>query len=222
LSPTLAEPRVTQPTLTSAPSRPHRWQSEAARRPSGARRPSASWTVPPRGAPSPALVTLIAPPASCRRRRKYPVTASRPGSPRRSGATTTTGGAANGEAIFTSNCGSCHVLGAAGTSGSIGPTLDELKPDASTVEEQVRNGGGGMPAFEGRLTDEEIAAVSQYVAANAGKVSSGGGGQGLKGLDDTGAVPSARPRQALPRGPRRSARRALRRPTHRAAGTPCA
>jgi mono/diheme cytochrome c family protein len=94
------------------------------------------------------------------------------------GAGTTTPAEADGEAVFTANCGSCHTLGAAGTSGSVGPNLDDLKPDAATVEAQVRNGGGGMPAFEGRLSDAEITAVSQYVAENAGKESSDGGGQG--------------------------------------------
>jgi outer membrane protein assembly factor BamB len=104
-------------------------------------------------------------------------TAPAPGTTTEEG--TTTGAEANGETVFTSSCGSCHVLGAAGTSGSVGPNLDELKPDASTVETQVRNGGGGMPAFDGRLSDAEIAAVSKYVAENAGKVASGeGGGQG--------------------------------------------
>ena len=92
--------------------------------------------------------------------------------------TTTAPSAVSGEEVFTSNCGSCHTLGAAGTSGSIGPNLDDLKPDEATVESQVRNGGGGMPAFEGQLTDEEIAAVSKYVAETAGTESSDGGGQG--------------------------------------------
>ena len=92
---------------------------------------------------------------------------------------TTTGAAeANGETIFTSNCGSCHTLGAAGTGGSVGPNLDDLKPDAATVEEMVRNGGGGMPSFSGQLSDAEITAVAQYVAENAGTVESDGGGQG--------------------------------------------
>jgi sulfite dehydrogenase len=53
-----------------------------------------------------------------------------------------------------------------------------LKPDAATVEQQVRNGGGGMPSFEGRLSNAQIAAVANYVAQNAGKVSSSGGGSG--------------------------------------------
>jgi outer membrane protein assembly factor BamB len=95
------------------------------------------------------------------------------------GAGTTTGGAAaSGEQVFTSNCGSCHTLGAAGTSGGIGPNLDDLKPDAATVEAKVRSGGGGMPSFDGRLSDAEITAVAKYVAENAGKGGSDGGGSG--------------------------------------------
>jgi mono/diheme cytochrome c family protein len=37
------------------------------------------------------------------------------------------------------------------------------------VEHQVTNGGGGMPAFGGRLTKAQIDAVAAYVAASAGK-----------------------------------------------------
>ncbi|HEY7706210.1 MAG TPA: cytochrome c [Gaiellaceae bacterium] len=84
-------------------------------------------------------------------------------------AATTTEGGADGAAVFASaGCGSCHTLAAAGSSGSTGPNLDDVQPDAATVEAQVRSGGGGMPAFEGRLSDDEIAAVSSYVAENAG------------------------------------------------------
>ena len=80
--------------------------------------------------------------------------------------------------MFTTNCGSCHTLDAAGTSGNVGPNLDQLKPDMATVERQVRNGGGGMPAFEGRLSDAQITAVATYVAQNAGQGGGGGGGGG--------------------------------------------
>jgi mono/diheme cytochrome c family protein len=81
--------------------------------------------------------------------------------------TTTTTEAAAGREIFVANCGSCHALSDAGTSGAVGPSLDGLGLDVATVETQVRNGGGGMPAFEGQLTDEEIAAVSSYVAGSS-------------------------------------------------------
>jgi mono/diheme cytochrome c family protein len=75
-----------------------------------------------------------------------------------------------GKTIFTANCGSCHTLKEAGTSGEVGPNLDELEPDLATVEQQVQNGGGGMPAFgkEGTLSPEEITAVAMYVSTEAG------------------------------------------------------
>jgi cytochrome c6 len=73
-----------------------------------------------------------------------------------------------GEAVFTSTCAGCHTLQAAGATGSSGPNLDAVVPDAATVEAVVRGGQGGMPAFEGQLYDAEIAAVAEYVAAIAG------------------------------------------------------
>jgi outer membrane protein assembly factor BamB len=79
------------------------------------------------------------------------------------------GGTADGKAVFTENCASCHTLAAAGATGTVGPNLDQLKPSESTVERQVTNGGGGMPAFGGRLSKGQITAVSKFVAANAGK-----------------------------------------------------
>jgi cytochrome c553 len=74
------------------------------------------------------------------------------------------GDAAAGEAVFASaGCGACHTLEAAGASGSVGPNLDESQPDAALVEDRVRNGAGAMPAFEGQLTDEQIADVTAFV-----------------------------------------------------------
>jgi mono/diheme cytochrome c family protein len=75
---------------------------------------------------------------------------------------------AEGEAIFTSTCGSCHTLKEAGTSGEVGPNLDELEPSQPTVEKQVTNGGGGMPAFGGSLSKAEIKTVALYVSVLAG------------------------------------------------------
>jgi cytochrome c6 len=79
--------------------------------------------------------------------------------------------AAEGKEVFTTTCGSCHTLKAAGTSGEVGPNLDELEPDLATVEHQVVNGGGGMPAFgnEGILNAKEIKAVATYVSSVAGQ-----------------------------------------------------
>lgn len=64
-------------------------------------------------------------------------------------------------------CAVCHTLKDAGAAGEIGPSLDELKPDASRVEKAVRNGIGQMPAFSS-LSDEQIKTLSKYVAEVAG------------------------------------------------------
>jgi mono/diheme cytochrome c family protein len=76
------------------------------------------------------------------------------------------GDLAAGEEIFLANCGTCHTLTAAGTSGTVGPNLDDSSFDQGAVEEQVAQGGGGMPPFEGRLSEEEIQNVAAFVVAN--------------------------------------------------------
>ncbi len=86
------------------------------------------------------------------------------------GAVTATGGAAvDGEAVFGDNCASCHALADAGATGAFGPNLDNAAPSAELVRNRVVNGGGGMPAFRGQLSEDEIDAVSAYVAEAAGQ-----------------------------------------------------
>jgi mono/diheme cytochrome c family protein len=77
--------------------------------------------------------------------------------------------AAAGKEVFTSNCGGCHTLADAGTNGSQAPNLDEAAPSESRVQTQVTNGGGGMPAFGDRLSEEQISAVAAYVSSVAGQ-----------------------------------------------------
>jgi mono/diheme cytochrome c family protein len=74
-----------------------------------------------------------------------------------------------GAKLFSDNCASCHTLKAAGASGKVGPDLDQLRPGPELVTTQVNNGGGAMPAFKGKLTDEQIKEIADYVSANAGK-----------------------------------------------------
>ena len=74
------------------------------------------------------------------------------------------GAAADGEAVFADSCGSCHTLSAAGTSGSSGPNLDETSLDASAITGIVSDGRGTMPGFAGDLSEDEIAAVAEFVA----------------------------------------------------------
>ena len=82
--------------------------------------------------------------------------------------TTTGTTTAMGREVFVANCGSCHTLSDAGTTGTVGPNLDEVDVSAEQVAEQVENGGGGMPAFGDQLSPEEIQEVAAYVAASGG------------------------------------------------------
>ena len=78
--------------------------------------------------------------------------------------------ATDGKSVFVqAGCGSCHTLKAAGSSGTVGPNLDQLKAAEPRVLKQVTNGGAVMPAFKGRLTPAQIQAVAKYVASVAGK-----------------------------------------------------
>lgn len=81
------------------------------------------------------------------------------------------GTAASPGELFETNCGTCHTLAAAGTTGTEGPNLDQLKPSLAAVEQQVINGGGAMPAFgkDHILTKAQVKEVSEYVADEAGK-----------------------------------------------------
>jgi cytochrome c oxidase subunit II len=78
------------------------------------------------------------------------------------------GGEINAEGTFVNTCGGCHTLQKAGTSGNVGPPLDDLSLKPEDVEEQIRKGGGGMPAFEGELTDQQIDALVQYLTGSGG------------------------------------------------------
>ena len=76
-----------------------------------------------------------------------------------------------GRALFlkatTPACAVCHTLADAGAAGTIGPNLDELKPDANRVTQAVRNGIGVMPAFDA-LSDEQVQALAKYVSGATG------------------------------------------------------
>lgn len=66
----------------------------------------------------------------------------------------------NGEGVFKENCASCHGDDADGD-GS-GPDL-RSETDNDEVIDQVKNGGGSMPAFEDELSEEEIEDVAAYI-----------------------------------------------------------
>jgi cytochrome c553 len=70
-----------------------------------------------------------------------------------------------GAAVFAdANCGSCHTLEAADSSGTVGPNLDDANPSFDEVVNKVKSGGGGMPSFEGELSEQEIRDVASFVS----------------------------------------------------------
>lgn len=75
-----------------------------------------------------------------------------------------------GKEVFlgASACGGCHTLADAGSSGTVGPNLDEAMPDNELVVDRVTNGQGGMPSFSSTLTEQQIADVAAYVSSVAG------------------------------------------------------
>ncbi len=93
------------------------------------------------------------------------------------GKATVQGDQQNGAKLFTAKCGGCHTLAAAGTSGTLGPNLDDAfsGPKAqhfkeSTLEnvvlDQIREASAPMPA--NLVTGKDAVDVSAYVAAVAG------------------------------------------------------
>jgi cytochrome c6 len=89
-------------------------------------------------------------------------------------ATTSVGAAqaadlALGANVFNGNCAACHMGG--GNNVIPDHTLQKAAIEqfltggfnVEAIETQVRNGKGAMPAWEGRLDDDEIVAVANYV-----------------------------------------------------------
>ena len=64
-------------------------------------------------------------------------------------------------------CALCHTLADAGATANVGPSLDELKPDAQRVTQAVKAGIGAMPAYT-QLSVEQIQALGRYVARASG------------------------------------------------------
>jgi sulfur oxidation c-type cytochrome SoxX len=105
--------------------------------------------------------------------------ANRPGEDEGALAQAGLAGATTGEQIFTAaGCGACHTLAKANATGNIGPSLDDLAAAAGdgSPEDYVREAlldpdaevaegfqPGVMPSFEGRLTDEQIQTLVEYL-----------------------------------------------------------
>jgi hypothetical protein len=73
-------------------------------------------------------------------------------------------------------CGSCHTFEPAGSTGTTGPNLDESTIDTQAAIQQIREGGGGMPAFGDKLTFQEIEDVATFVTQGREAAAGAGGG----------------------------------------------
>jgi mono/diheme cytochrome c family protein len=74
-----------------------------------------------------------------------------------------------GKAIFLkAGCTGCHTLADAKSTGTVGPNLDQAKPDYRKATARVTLGKGAMPSFKGQLTDQQIADVASYVVTATG------------------------------------------------------
>jgi mono/diheme cytochrome c family protein len=95
-------------------------------------------------------------------------------------------GATTGEQIFVAaGCGGCHQLSKAGSTGNIGPSLNQLASAAGSrekgksaeqyVHESIVDpeaytvsgfGKGVMPSYDGKLTEKQLDALVQYLLGN--------------------------------------------------------
>jgi mono/diheme cytochrome c family protein len=79
------------------------------------------------------------------------------------------GDPAAGKGIFgKAGCVACHTLADAKSTGTVGPNLDQAKPDYRLATARVTLGKAAMPPFKGQLTDQQIADVASYVVKATG------------------------------------------------------
>jgi mono/diheme cytochrome c family protein len=72
----------------------------------------------------------------------------------------------SGQALFQANCSRCHGADGKGIQSVGTPDFVSVGMDAGHVTQTVRSGRPSkMPSFTGRLSDSEIAAISEYVAS---------------------------------------------------------
>ena len=71
-------------------------------------------------------------------------------------------------------CGDCHILADAGTTGTIGPNLDEVQPTFEQVQAAMNTGPGEMPSFE-HVSPTFKDNIAAYVSTVAGQTEGEGG-----------------------------------------------
>ncbi len=83
------------------------------------------------------------------------------------------GDAANGAKVFSANCAACHSGGKNAIQANKTLQKDALEKygmdSLEAITNQVYNGKNAMPAFRGRLKDQQIEDVATYVLSQAEK-----------------------------------------------------
>jgi len=78
---------------------------------------------------------------------------------------------ASGAKVFSANCAACHNAGGNVVNAAKNLKLDTLKQygmdSAAAIITQVTNGKNAMPAFKGRLSQDQIESVAAYVLDKA-------------------------------------------------------
>lgn len=82
--------------------------------------------------------------------------------------------ATDGKTLYEQNCQGCHMPGGAGAHGAgMYPALaNNIKLSTPLYPAMIINNGlHGMPAFSPDFTDEQVAAIANYVSTNFGNKS---------------------------------------------------
>ena len=69
------------------------------------------------------------------------------------------------ELFNTWSCSACHTLTDAGSSGAVGPSLDNPNLTHDFIVTRVTNGSGPMPSFSGQISDADIGKLADYIVA---------------------------------------------------------
>jgi mono/diheme cytochrome c family protein len=71
-----------------------------------------------------------------------------------------------GRDLFNGNsCSACHTLADAGSSGSVGPDLDNPNLTRDEIVNRIEMGGGPMPSFAGQISEADIGKLADYIVA---------------------------------------------------------
>jgi mono/diheme cytochrome c family protein len=93
-----------------------------------------------------------------------------------------------GRELFGLRCANCHTLKAANAIASVGPNLDELRPNRELVLDAIENGrarGNGQMAG-GLYTGQDAEDVAAFVAKAVGQTGQAAGGEGGEGESSGG------------------------------------